>query len=71
MCITVFRAKNAFQYMKSTLSKDSREESYHLSLGRAMGGSEHTLSSKGRGMCCVQGEGGREEGRERKENQSW
>ena len=64
MCITVFRAKNAFQYMKSTLSKDSREESYHLSLGRAMGGSEHTLSSKGRGMCCVQGERGREGGRE-------
>lgn len=27
MCITVFRAKNAFQYMKRTLSKDSREES--------------------------------------------
>lgn len=46
--------------MKRTLSKDSREESYHLSLGRAMGGSEHTLSSKGRGVCSVQGEGGRE-----------
>ena len=31
-----------------------------------MGGSEHTLSSKGRGVCSVQGDGGREGGRERK-----
>lgn len=34
-------------------------ESYHLSLGRATGGSEHTLSSKGLGVCSVQGKAGR------------
>lgn len=71
MCITVFRAKNAFQYMKRTLSKDSREESYHLIIlaSEEQWEAVSTHFHPRGGGCAVYR--GKEGGRERKENQSW
>lgn len=64
--------QKCFSIHEEDTSKDSREESnlIILALGRATGGSEHTLSSKGLGVCSVQGKAGGGVGRERKETKA-
>lgn len=73
MCITVFRAKNAFQYMKRTLSKDSREESNLIILASEEQREAVSTHFHPRGWGCAVSRGRRVGGvgRERKENQSW